>query len=47
MFERLARLVAAGTISVPVAATYSFDHFREAMAKAAELSGKVLFTPKA
>ena len=46
MFDRLAPLVAAGTISAPVAATYGFDRFKEAIAKAAESGGKVLFTPK-
>jgi NADPH:quinone reductase-like Zn-dependent oxidoreductase len=47
MFERLAPLIAAGRISTPVAGTYRFDRFMEAITKAAELSGKVLFMPKA
>ena len=47
MFDRLAPLVAAGTISTPVAATYGFDQVGEAIAKAAESGGKVLFTPNA
>ena len=46
MFDRLAPLVAAGTISAPVAATYGFDQVREAIAKATQSGGKVLFTPK-
>ncbi len=46
MFEHLTPLVAAGTISVPVAATYGFDQVREAITKAAQGGGKVLFTPK-
>jgi NADPH:quinone reductase-like Zn-dependent oxidoreductase len=46
MFDRLAPLVAAGTISTPVAGTYGFDQAGEAIAKATESSGKVLFTPK-
>jgi pimeloyl-ACP methyl ester carboxylesterase len=46
MFDHLAPLIAAGTISAPVAATYGFDQVREAIAKAAQSGGKVLFTPK-
>ena len=46
MFDRLAPLVAAGTISTPVAATYGFDEVQEAITKAAQSGGKVLFTPK-
>jgi len=46
MFDHLAPLIAAGTISTPVAATYGFDQIREAVAKAAQSGGKVLFTPK-
>jgi NADPH:quinone reductase-like Zn-dependent oxidoreductase len=46
MFDHLAPLVAAGTISAPVAATFGFDQVREAITKAAQSSGKVLFTPK-
>jgi NADPH:quinone reductase-like Zn-dependent oxidoreductase len=46
MFDHLAPLVAAGTISAPVAATYDFDQAREAITKAAQSEGKVLFTPK-
>src|SRR2546427_1199875 len=46
MFGHLAPLIAAGTISTPVAATYGFDQVREAITKAAQSGGKVLFTPK-
>ena len=46
MFDRLAPLIAAGTISAPVAATYGFDQVREAITKAAQSGGKVLFTPE-
>ena len=46
MFDHLAPLVAAGTIFTPVAATYDFDQVGEAIAKAAQSGGKVLFTPK-
>jgi NADPH:quinone reductase-like Zn-dependent oxidoreductase len=46
MFDHLAPLIAAGTISTPVAATYGFDQVREAITKAAQSSGKVLFRPK-
>jgi NADPH2:quinone reductase len=47
MFDHLAPLIAAGTISTPVAATYGFDQAGEAITKAAQSGGKVLFTPKA
>jgi hypothetical protein len=43
---RLAPLVAAGTISTPVAATYGFDQVGDAITKATQSGGKVLFTPK-
>jgi NADPH:quinone reductase-like Zn-dependent oxidoreductase len=46
MFDHLAPLIAAGTIATPVAATYGFDHVREAITNAAQSGGKVLFTPK-
>jgi NADPH:quinone reductase-like Zn-dependent oxidoreductase len=45
-FEHLAPLIAAGTISAPLAATYGFNQVREAIAKAAQSGGKVLFTTK-
>src|SRR5215469_1537705 len=46
MFDHLAPMVAAGTISTSAAATYNFDQFSEAIAKAGESGGKVLFTPR-
>jgi NADPH:quinone reductase-like Zn-dependent oxidoreductase len=45
MFAHLAPLIAAGTISTPVAATYRFDQVSEAITRAAQSAGKVLFTP--
>jgi NADPH:quinone reductase-like Zn-dependent oxidoreductase len=45
MFDRLAPLVAAGTIATPVAGTYGFDQVGEAITKATQSGGKVLFTP--
>jgi hypothetical protein len=47
MFDHLAPLIAAGTISAPVVAMYGFDQVKEAITKATEGGGKVLFTPKA
>jgi NADPH:quinone reductase-like Zn-dependent oxidoreductase len=41
MFGHLAPMVAAGTISTPVAGTYRFDQVREAIKKAAQSGGKV------
>ena len=46
MFDHLAPLVASGTISTPVAATYGLEQVAEAIAKAGESGGKVLFTPR-
>ena len=46
-FDHLAPLIAHGTISTPIIATYGFDQAREAIAKATESKLKVLFTPKA
>jgi NADPH:quinone reductase-like Zn-dependent oxidoreductase len=46
MFDQLAPLVAAGTISTPVIATYGLDQVAEAITKAAHGGGKVLFAPK-
>jgi len=46
MFDHLAPLVASGTISTPVAATYGLEQVAEAIAKAGEIGGKVLFTPR-
>src|ERR1700737_1092486 len=45
-FYHLAPLVAAGAISTPVAATYRFDQVSEAITKATQSGGKVLFTPE-
>jgi len=45
-FEHLAPLIAAGTISAPLAATYGFNQVREEIVKAAQSGGKVLFTTK-
>ena len=47
MFDHLAPLIAAGTISTPVAATYGFDQVGEAITRATQSGGKVLFTPNA
>jgi hypothetical protein len=46
MFDRLPPLIASGTVSAPVAATYGFSQVSQAISKAAESSGKVLFTLK-
>jgi NADPH:quinone reductase-like Zn-dependent oxidoreductase len=46
MFDHMAPLIAAGTISAPVAATYRLDQVKEAITKAAQSGGKVLFTPR-
>jgi NADPH:quinone reductase-like Zn-dependent oxidoreductase len=46
MFDHLAPLVACGTISTPVVATYGFEQVAEAIAKAEASGGKVLFTPR-
>ena len=46
MFEHLAPLIAASTISTPVAATYRFDQVKDAITHAGRSSGKVLFAPK-
>jgi hypothetical protein len=40
MFDQLAPLIAAGTISTPVAATYRFDQVKEAIAKAAQSAAR-------
>jgi NADPH:quinone reductase-like Zn-dependent oxidoreductase len=45
MFDHLVPLIAAGTISAPVAATYDFDQVTKAITNAAQSGGKVLFTP--
>lgn len=45
MFDYLAPLVASGEISTPVAATFGLEDVKQAIAKAGESGGKVLFTP--
>jgi NADPH:quinone reductase-like Zn-dependent oxidoreductase len=47
IFDRLAPMVADGTISAPVAATFGFDQTKEAITQAAQSRGKVLFRPDA
>jgi NADPH:quinone reductase-like Zn-dependent oxidoreductase len=46
MFDHLAPLVAAGQISTPIAASYGFEQVAQALKKAAESGGKVLFAPR-
>jgi hypothetical protein len=46
MFDRLPPLIAAGAISAPVAAAYCFSQVSQAISKAGDSSGKVLFTLK-
>jgi NADPH:quinone reductase-like Zn-dependent oxidoreductase len=43
IFDRLAPMVADGSISAPVAATFGFDQAKEAITQAAQSRGKVLF----
>jgi NADPH:quinone reductase-like Zn-dependent oxidoreductase len=45
MYEHLASMITSGTISAPVAATYRYEQFSEALALAARRSGKVVLTP--
>lgn len=45
MYEELADLVASGAITVPIAATYSFEQYADAIDAAAQWQGKVLLTP--
>jgi NADPH:quinone reductase-like Zn-dependent oxidoreductase len=47
MFDQLAPLIAAGSISAPVVATYGFDQVKAAITKATQSGGKVLFAPNA
>ena len=42
--RRWSPLIAAGTISTPVAAAYRFDQVTEAITKATQSGGKVLFS---
>jgi trans-2-enoyl-CoA reductase len=46
MYDHLAQMIASGAITAPIAATYGFDKFPEAISKAVTFKGKVLFTPK-
>jgi NADPH:quinone reductase-like Zn-dependent oxidoreductase len=46
MFDHLTPLIAAGAISAPIAGTYRFDQARQAITKATQSGGKVLFTPQ-
>jgi NADPH:quinone reductase-like Zn-dependent oxidoreductase len=43
LFDHLVSIIAAGKLSTPVIAAYGFDQFREAISKAAQGGGKVLF----
>jgi trans-2-enoyl-CoA reductase len=45
MYEHLSGMIASGAITAPVDTIYSFDKFPEAIAGAAKLKGKILFTP--
>jgi NADPH:quinone reductase-like Zn-dependent oxidoreductase len=45
MYGHLAQMIAAGAIKAPVAATYSFEEFPEAISKAMTFKGKILFKP--
>jgi NADPH:quinone reductase-like Zn-dependent oxidoreductase len=45
MYDRLAPLVASGAISTPIAGTYSFAQFADAVAAASKNRGKALFRP--
>ena len=45
MYEHLAPMIASGAITAPVAGTYSFAHYRQALANAAKFAGKVILQP--
>jgi NADPH:quinone reductase-like Zn-dependent oxidoreductase len=45
MYDRLTPLVASGAISAPIAGTYGFAQFAEAVAVASQKRGKALFRP--
>ena len=47
MFDYLAPLIADGSISTPVTATYSFNNVGDAIETASQSGGKVLFMPTA
>jgi mitochondrial enoyl-[acyl-carrier protein] reductase / trans-2-enoyl-CoA reductase len=45
MYEHLASMIASGAISAPIAASYRFEKFSDALALAAKRGGKVIFIP--
>ena len=45
MYDHLASMIASGAISAPIAASYPFEKFSEALALAAKRSGKVILSP--
>jgi NADPH:quinone reductase-like Zn-dependent oxidoreductase len=45
MYGELADLIAAGDISAPVAGTYTFDQYPDALAAATKRQGKAILTP--
>src|ERR1700761_5969927 len=45
MYDHLAAMIASGAISAPIAASYPFEKFPDALALAAKRGGKVIFTP--
>jgi len=45
MYDHLASMVASGAISAPIAASYRFEKFPDALALAAKRGGKVILTP--
>jgi trans-2-enoyl-CoA reductase len=45
MYDHLASMVASGAIAAPVAASYRFENFSEALTLAAKRGGKVILTP--
>ena len=45
MYDHLASMVASGAIAAPVAASYRFEQFSDALALAAKRGGKVILTP--
>jgi NADPH:quinone reductase-like Zn-dependent oxidoreductase len=45
MYEHLAPMVASGAITAPVAGTFSFEEFPQALAAAAKFRGKAILTP--
>jgi mitochondrial enoyl-[acyl-carrier protein] reductase / trans-2-enoyl-CoA reductase len=46
MYDHLASMIASGAISAPIAASYPFEKFPDALALAAKRGGKVIFTPQ-